>query len=291
GRNYGNSYGQLLRHASVAVAAFSFYRPPQGLVTLPGPRRRRDERTINPALSREGHLGLVPPLKPRKECPMYRYLLPAIAGVLTLALPGPAHAGGRSGGTSHGSSYGPSHGSSYSASYGKSYGTSYGPSYGTSHGYSSYKTSPSYNFRTTNSYFSKYGTNSYFSKYGTNSYFSKYGTNSYVSKYGTKFSHGYSFSARNFYWNSRCWSGRYGCYCYWCPYVSSWYYWCAPQSCYYPISYITTAPPVVNVNVAANAPIPSGPPGPVGPGGPDGPSGPAGPDGRGDMPPAGPPVP
>jgi hypothetical protein len=198
---------------------------------------------------------------------MSRFLLPAIAGVLTLALTGPVHAHSRSGGTSHGrshgSSYDRSHGSSYSASYGKSYGSSYGPS----HSYSSYKTSPSYNFRTTNSYFSKYGTNSYVSKYGTNSY---------VSKYGTKFSHGYSFSARNFYWNSRSWSSRYGCYCYWCPYVNSWYYWYAPQSSYYPISYITTAPPVVNVNVAASPPIPSGPDGP---------------DGPGDLPPAGPPVP
>jgi hypothetical protein len=66
---------------------------------------------------------------------------------------------------------------------------------------------------------------------------------SYFSRYGTRFSHGYYFGRNNFYWNRRCWSSRYGCYYYWNPYASGWYYWYAPGSCYYPISYIITAPP------------------------------------------------
>src|SRR5262249_27237837 len=94
----------------------------------------------------------------------------------------------------------------------------------------------------------------------------------------------------NFYWNSRYWSSRYGCYCYWCPYVNSWYYWCAPQSCYYPISYITVVPPTVTVapstvtvapatvavtppTVAVSTPVSGGPAGP-GRHAPRGPSGP-----------------
>ncbi len=65
----------------------------------------------------------------------------------------------------------------------------------------------------------------------------------YFSHYGTKFSHGYSFRRNNFYWNRSYWSSRYGCYYYWNPYASGWYYWYAPGNCYYPISYIVTAPP------------------------------------------------
>lgn len=97
---------------------------------------------------------------------------------------------------------------------------------------------------------------------------------SFARNYGTRFSHGYSFSARNFYYSSRCWSSRYGCYCYWCPYVNSWYYWCGGQSCYYPISYITVAPPTVVVTpptVAVTTPgagVPGGPLGGVPPAGP-----------------------
>jgi hypothetical protein len=100
---------------------------------------------------------------------------------------------------------------------------------------------------------------------------------SYFSTYGTRFSHGYYFGRNNFYWSSRYWSNRYGCYCYWNPYASGYYYWCAPQSCYYPISYITIAPPTVVVTPptvavtppgavslagAGSAPMPPAPPGP-----------------------------
>ncbi|HEY7153698.1 MAG TPA: hypothetical protein VH575_07045 [Gemmataceae bacterium] len=152
-------------------------------------------------------------------------------------------------------------------------GRSGGPSYSAPHNYArSFSTYSNHHFTSINSYVSKYG------------------VNSYVSKYGTKFSHGYYFNARNFYWNSRYWSSRYGCYCYWSPYVNSWYYWCAPQSCYYPISYITVVPPTVTVTpptvavtpatvavtpatVAVSTPVSGGPAGP------------------GVMPPAGPPAP
>lgn len=65
----------------------------------------------------------------------------------------------------------------------------------------------------------------------------------YSYRYGTRFSHGYYFGRRNFYWNRRYWSRRYGCYCYWNPYMSSWYYWYAPGNRYYPLSYIGNAPP------------------------------------------------
>lgn len=70
---------------------------------------------------------------------------------------------------------------------------------------------------------------------------------SYLSTYGTRFSHGYYLGRNNFYWNQRSWSSRYGCYCYWNPYASGWYYWYGAGSCYYPISYVTYAPPTVVV--------------------------------------------
>jgi hypothetical protein len=152
---------------------------------------------------------------------MSRYLLITAAGVLTLALAGPAHA------------HGPS----------RSY-----VSFGSSH-YSTYHGGPSYNFASSNSF--------------------------RFNNYGTKFSHGYYFGRNNFYWNQRYFSSRYGCYCYWNPYVSSWYYWYAPGSVYYPVSYITIAPPTVTIappavtvvapapgvpGVVGSVPPPSGPP-------------------------------
>ena len=144
---------------------------------------------------------------------MSRFLLSAVAGVLSLALTSPAHA------------HGPSHG-----------GGGARPTF-TSHNRSSFNSTH---------------------------------RQSFVQRYGRRMSHGYSFNARNFYWNSRRWSSRYGCYCYWCPYVNSWYYWSASQASYYPLSYITVVPPTVVV------PTP-------------GIGGPAGPGGM--MPPPGPPVP
>jgi hypothetical protein len=86
---------------------------------------------------------------------------------------------------------------------------------------------------------------------------------SYAQHYGTPLGHGYSFSARNFYWSSRRWSSRYGFYSYWNPYVNSWYYWNPARSSYYPLSYLKGMPPTMA------APTPP----------------------RGSLPPAGPPVP
>ncbi len=39
------------------------------------------------------------------------------------------------------------------------------------------------------------------------------------------------------FWNYHCWDWRYGCYLYWDPCFRSYYYWCEPDECYYPISY------------------------------------------------------
>lgn len=79
---------------------------------------------------------------------------------------------------------------------------------------------------------------------------------SYSSRYGTKFSHGYYFGRNNFYYNRCCWSSRYGCNCYWNPYACGWYYWYAPGCCYYPISYIVTAPPPAAVPAAPGGAMP-----------------------------------
>jgi hypothetical protein len=102
-------------------------------------------------------------------------------------------------------------------------------------------------------------------KSGQSSYFPI--SHSNLSQYGTKFSHGYYFGRNNFYWNRQCWSNRYRCNCYWNPYACCWYYWYAPGSCYYPLSYITIAPPTVVVNSPGTAVVtpgatmpPAGPP-------------------------------
>jgi hypothetical protein len=50
---------------------------------------------------------------------------------------------------------------------------------------------------------------------------------------------------RTYYWS------RYHTTCYWDPGTSCWYYWYATLGCYYPISYITVAPPVVTADPEA----------------------------------------
>jgi hypothetical protein len=55
---------------------------------------------------------------------------------------------------------------------------------------------------------------------------------------GTKFAHGYFYRGRDHnHWSSSRWDSRYGCECYYDPSCSSWYYWCEPACCYYPVSY------------------------------------------------------
>ncbi len=41
----------------------------------------------------------------------------------------------------------------------------------------------------------------------------------------------------HFYWSSRIWYPKCGCYCYWEPTCACYYYWCVPDACYYPVSY------------------------------------------------------
>jgi hypothetical protein len=56
-------------------------------------------------------------------------------------------------------------------------------------------------------------------------------------------------------WRHYCWFPTYGCYGYYCPSACSWYYYYAPQQCYYPISYITTYAPTtpgITINVNNN---------------------------------------
>ena len=60
----------------------------------------------------------------------------------------------------------------------------------------------------------------------------------YHLKYGTKTSFGYSYRGRRHnHWTVTRYDARYGCNCYWDPYVSTWYYWCDRDASYYPVSY------------------------------------------------------
>lgn len=60
----------------------------------------------------------------------------------------------------------------------------------------------------------------------------------YCQSYGRPFSHGYYYQGGNHYhWRYRQWDARYGCYCYYDPSCTTWYYWCQPDSCYYPVNY------------------------------------------------------
>ena len=92
---------------------------------------------------------------------------------------------------------------------------------------------------------------------------------------GKKFSGGYYYSGRNHsHWSYCYYDRRYSCYLYWDPCVSGYYYWCAPQTCYYPVSYcpsntycydqptVTPAPvasvPTVNANAVATVNVNAG---------------------------------
>lgn len=60
----------------------------------------------------------------------------------------------------------------------------------------------------------------------------------YHLKYGKKFDHGtYYCGFHHKHWVSCVWNKSCGCYCYFDPCCWSWYYWCAPDCCYYPVSY------------------------------------------------------
>jgi hypothetical protein len=53
-------------------------------------------------------------------------------------------------------------------------------------------------------------------------------------------------------WRHYCWYPDYGCYCYYCPTASCWYYWYEPQGCYLPVSYINSYAPAPTVSVINN---------------------------------------
>jgi hypothetical protein len=56
--------------------------------------------------------------------------------------------------------------------------------------------------------------------------------------YGRKFSGGYCYVGNTHqHWVSTIWAPDCGCYTYYCPYTSVWYYWCQPDGCFYPVSY------------------------------------------------------
>ncbi len=74
------------------------------------------------------------------------------------------------------------------------------------------------------------------------------------SKYNFKFQKGYDFHGQCHQWSRYCWSGRYGCYCYYCPTDCCWYYWDEPRCCFYPVVYLTS--PCVTAQPAAQpAPV------------------------------------
>jgi hypothetical protein len=60
----------------------------------------------------------------------------------------------------------------------------------------------------------------------------------YLHQHGTKFEHGYFYKGRNHsHWTQHRFDSRYGCEVYFDPFCTSWYYWCEPAHCYYPVSY------------------------------------------------------
>jgi hypothetical protein len=89
----------------------------------------------------------------------------------------------------------------------------------------------------------------------------------YHRKFGTAFPKGHPCGGRYFYkgWDHHQWTKwtfdrRYGCNLYWCPYAKGYYYWCAPDLCYYPVQYVPYKSYTANGD--ANDPQPPPPPDP-----------------------------
>ena len=60
----------------------------------------------------------------------------------------------------------------------------------------------------------------------------------YHLQHGTKFSNGFKYVGKNHsHWTQTRFDTRYGCTCYFDSGLSRWYYWCARDVCYYPVSY------------------------------------------------------
>jgi hypothetical protein len=86
------------------------------------------------------------------------------------------------------------------------------------------------------------------------------GPGDYHHTHGHRFGYGYFYEGRGHYhWSDYRWSSQYGCYTYFCPSTTCWYYWSEPTQCYYPMSYAGTAVPTrstehldLNVNNSNN---------------------------------------
>jgi|GEM_PF-2586071 len=146
---------------------------------------------------------------------MRQFFFSVFALAFGLVLGSTAHAGGKSTGSPSSSSRShPSH--SYS-------GYSY-----SSYGYSSYRSG------------SNYG--------GSHNHYPNYHI-----RFGTPFNYGYYYSGRDHYhWSKFYWNSKYGCYFYFCPYTSCYYYWYEPSGRYYPVRYIEYATPMVLPEPRAN---------------------------------------
>jgi hypothetical protein len=141
----------------------------------------------------------------QQEFPMRRFLTQLVALGLSLSMTATTvHAGGR--GSSGGSKGTSSHSSS-------------------SMGSSSYRMGQNHS-------------SSYSSKMNSKQYSGSNWKGSMKSPtYSPKYSKGYDSKGYCHYWSKCCWSGRYGCYCFWCPEVCGWYYWDEGAYCYYPVTY------------------------------------------------------
>jgi len=109
-------------------------------------------------------------------------------------------------------------------------GGSSGGAHGNSNGISNHNNGNSNNHNVSNQHNSD--------KFKTEALHAKVVNKDYHLQFGTKYSFGYCFKGFNHcHWTYRCWYDYYGCYCYWCPCTCVWYWWCAQDGCYYPISY------------------------------------------------------
>jgi hypothetical protein len=69
-------------------------------------------------------------------------------------------------------------------------------------------------------------------------YSKQYNAN-YCHQYGVKKSFGYCYTGYNHnHWYCRKWSPVYNCWFFYDPGCYAWYYWCQPDGCYYPCSYL-----------------------------------------------------
>jgi hypothetical protein len=136
----------------------------------------------------------------------------------------------------------------------RGYGSYHGSSHYGSYGYSNSRYS---NYRSYNYNRGYYGNRSYYSRPYS---YSSYRYSNYNLRYGTRFNYGYYYRGRNHYhWSRWYWNSSYGCNVYYDPCCYSWYYWCAPASCYYPVSYCPYGTYSWTGSTVATAETPVGP--------------------------------